>query len=69
MYVRIRNDLEFLASRLFRAQREYERARARGDVERINQSRVKLSAIMAERDRLLGTLYKRAPEDLRMTGS
>jgi hypothetical protein len=44
--------LDLLCSRLRRAQLDYEFARSRGDDELTSRSKLRISAIMAERDRL-----------------
>jgi hypothetical protein len=62
MHVRVRDDLAVLSSKLFRAQTAYERARSRGDAERADQARLQLSAIIAERDRLVNNLAQRGTE-------
>jgi len=46
-------DVDLLSSRLHRAQADYEFARSRGDDERIRRSRLQISAIRAELDRLV----------------
>jgi hypothetical protein len=60
MHAHIRDNLDLLSSQLFRAQTAYERARSRGDAERVDHARLQLSAIIAERDRLM----KAAPEPI-----
>ena len=59
MNARAQNDLEFLSTKLGRVRTDYERARSRGDAERICQFRLQLSAIVAERDRLMKRLSGR----------
>jgi hypothetical protein len=51
-----REDLDLLAIKLRRAQTDYERARSRGDAERIWRSQMQMSAITSERDRLIRQL-------------
>jgi len=53
MQIRAREDLELLAIKLRRAQTDYERARSRGDAERVRHAQAKMSAIASERDRLI----------------
>lgn len=56
----IHPDLDLLSSRLRGAQLDYEFARSRGDGELISRSKLRISAIMAERDRLVQRLSRRA---------
>lgn len=53
-------DLDLLSSRLRRAERDYEFARSRGDGELISRSKLRISAITAERDRLVQRLSQGA---------
>jgi hypothetical protein len=52
MHARALENLDLLSTKLRRAQTDYERARSRGDVERIYQFRLQMNAIVAERARL-----------------
>jgi hypothetical protein len=54
MHTRALEDLDLLSTKLRRVQTDYERARSRGDVERIYQFRLQMNAIVAERARLRG---------------
>lgn len=58
--VRAQKDLDFLSLKLRRVRTDYERARLRGDAERVDQYRLQLSAISAERDRLVRRLTSEA---------
>ena len=51
-----REQLDLLAIKLRRAQTDHERARARGDGERVWRSQMQMSAITSERDRLIRQL-------------
>ena len=51
-----REALDLLAIKLRRVQTDYERARSRGDAERVSHSQMKMSAITSERDRLIRQL-------------
>lgn len=53
---RAQKDLDLLSVKLRRIRTDYERARSRGDAERIHQFRLQLSAIVAERDRIVKRL-------------
>jgi|HubBroStandDraft_1064217.scaffolds.fasta_scaffold641850_1 hypothetical protein len=53
MYAHPPKDLDLLSVKLRRVQAEYERARSRGDAERIHRFRLQMGAIVAERDRLI----------------
>jgi hypothetical protein len=53
-------DLDLLSSRLRGAQLDYEFARSRGDGELMSRSKLRISAIMAERDRLVQRLSQQA---------
>lgn len=66
MHARAREDLDLLSTRLRRIQADYERARSRGDTERVYQFRLQMNAIVAERDRLLEHLPSNAPRDMPM---
>ena len=59
MYTLTRNNLELLSRKFYRVQSDYERARSRGDIERVKQFRIQLDAIIAERNRLA----RRSPSD------
>ena len=54
MHAHFLKELDSLSMKLHRVQTEYERARFRGDADRIYQFRLQMSAIVAERDRLMG---------------
>jgi hypothetical protein len=54
MHARALEDLDLLSTKLRRVQTDYERARSRGDVERIYQFRLQMNAIVAARARLRG---------------
>ncbi len=49
-------DLDLLTSRLRRAQLDYEFARSRGDGDLISRSKLRIGAIVTERDRLVQRL-------------
>jgi hypothetical protein len=51
-----REELDLLAIKLRRAQTDHERARSRGDAERVWRSQIQMSAITSERDRLIRQL-------------
>ena len=51
-----REELDLLAIKLRRAETDYERARSRGDAERIWRSQLQIDAITSERDRLIRQL-------------
>jgi hypothetical protein len=53
MYAHPPKDLDLLSVKLRHVQADYERARSRGDAERIHQFRLQMGAIVAERDRLI----------------
>lgn len=53
-------DLDLLSSRLRHAQLDFEFARSRGDGELISRSKLRISAIMAEHDRLVQRLSQQA---------
>ena len=59
MHAHVLKELDSLSIKLRRVQLEYERARFRGDADRICQFRLQMSAIVAERDRLLGPRFRR----------
>jgi hypothetical protein len=63
-----REDLDLLLVKLRRATVDYERARSRGDEELICRFELQLSAIAAERDRIVGHLSK-APANSTMLHS
>jgi len=56
MQVHAPEELTALSSRLLRAQTDCERARLRGDEERLWHFRLRLAAITLERDRLIKQL-------------
>jgi hypothetical protein len=56
MQFTVREDLDLLAIKLRRAQTDFERARSRGDAERVWRSQMQMSAITSERDRLIRQL-------------
>jgi hypothetical protein len=58
-------DLAALGSKLSRAQRDYERARARGDEERVNDFKLQVNAIATELNRLRKYLSTRQPTTAR----
>jgi len=60
----IEADLDRLSSRLRHAQLDYEFARSRGDSERLSRSKLEMSAIVAERDRLATRLAQDRPSTL-----
>lgn len=64
MYDRIGNDLDAFSSKLWRAQADYQRARALGDSERVCQFRTQIDAIMVERDLLIRRLGAAAATQL-----
>jgi len=51
-----REELDLLAIKLRRAETDYERARSRGDAERVWRSQLQMDAITSERDRLIRRL-------------
>jgi hypothetical protein len=51
-----REELDLLAIKLRRAETDYERARSRGDAERVWRSQLQMDAITSERDRLIKQL-------------
>ncbi len=51
-----REELDLLAIKLRQAETDYERARSRGDAERVWRSQMQMSAITSERDRLIRQL-------------
>jgi hypothetical protein len=53
MHPHAQRDFDLLSAKFCRVQADYERARSRGDVERIYQFRIQMGAITAERDRLM----------------
>jgi hypothetical protein len=53
MHARALEDLDLLSTKLRRVQTDYERARSRDDVERIDHFRLQMNAIVAERARLI----------------
>ena len=53
MQAAVREELDLLAIKLRRAQTDHERARSRGDAERVWRSQMQMSAITSERDRLI----------------
>lgn len=53
MYGLAQDDINRLSTQLRHIQSEFDRARARGDFERISRARIQMSAIIAERDRLM----------------
>ena len=58
-------DLDILSAGLRRAQLDYEFARSRGDGELESRSKLRISAIVAERDRLMQRLSS-VRRDLRL---
>ena len=52
MYVRSGHHLDALASKLRRAQADYQRARAMGDTERVCHFQIQINALTAERELL-----------------
>jgi len=59
MQAAVREELDLLAIKLRRAQTDHERARSRGDAERVWRSQMQMSAITSERDRLIKQLGER----------
>ena len=51
-----REELDLLAIKLHQAQTDYERARSRGDAERVWRSQMQISAISSERNRVIKKL-------------
>ncbi len=51
-----REDLDLLAIKLRRAQTDYERARSRGDAERVWRSQLQMNAITSERNHLISVV-------------
>ena len=66
MHTRATEDLDRLSTKLSHAEKDYEWARLRGDAERIGRLRAQMSAIIAERERLLRHLSRRAPGDTQL---
>ena len=56
MQAAVREELDLLAIKLRRAETDYERARSRGDAERVWRSQLQMDAITSERDRLIRQL-------------
>jgi len=63
MQKQARDDLYLLSIKLRRAQADYDRARFRGDAERIRSSQIQLSAITSERDLLIRRLNEKMSGD------
>jgi hypothetical protein len=61
MHAQSKRELDLLSTRLSQVQRDYERARSRGDAERVYRFRLQISAMMTERDRLVRNLSKSVP--------
>ena len=59
MLPRAQKDLDLLSIKLHRVQLDYENARKRGDAERVHQCRIQMSAMIAERDRLMNRFTRR----------
>jgi len=59
MHARALEHLDLLATKLRRAQTDYERARSRGDAERVDQFRLQMNAIAAERARISALSIRR----------